>query len=150
MIAQFGVAHRIRTTVQGATPAAITTALSGDISVGVYVAEGSQVALRAAPQANAVFLGWTGDTTASRDTLTLLMRRPFDLVANFVAVQQVGLNNAAAALFGTGELRSEEAAYLDASGNRNGVYDLGDFLAATDRSTGQHVSPSLISARAAR
>jgi hypothetical protein len=143
VIAQFGVAHRIRTTVQGAAPAAVMTVL------GVYVSEGSQVVLRAATQPNAVFLGWTGDTTASGDTLTLLMRRPFDLIANFVEVQLVGLNNAAAALLGTGELRSEEATYLDAVGNRNGVYDLGDFLAATDRSVPPAGASSLVSSRGA-
>jgi hypothetical protein len=55
-------------------------------------------------------------------------------MANFVAVQPVQLGNAADALFGTGQLLAPEAAYLDAVGNNNGVYDLGDFLAATDRS----------------
>ena len=39
--------------------------------------------------------------------------------------------------FGTANLRPEEAAYLDAAGNRNGMYDLGDFLAAEDRSAAQ-------------
>jgi hypothetical protein len=62
------------------------------------------------------------------------MRHPFDLMANFVAVQVVVLGNAADALLGTTMLAAEEAAYLDAVGNRNGVYDLGDFLAASDRS----------------
>ncbi|HEX2249891.1 MAG TPA: M6 family metalloprotease domain-containing protein [Gemmatimonadales bacterium] len=150
VIAQFGVAHRIRTTVQGATPAAIVTALTGNISEGVYVSEGSQVALRAAPQPNAVFLGWSGDTTASADTLLLLMQRPFDLVANFVEVQQVGLDNAAAALLGTGALRPEEATYLDALGNRNGEYDLGDFLAANERSASDPGASALVSARGAQ
>jgi hypothetical protein len=63
------------------------------------------------------------------------MQHPFDLVANFVAVQNVMLGNAADALLGLTALVPPEAAYLDAVGNRNGVYDLGDFLAATDRST---------------
>jgi M6 family metalloprotease-like protein len=134
IIAQLAAAHRLRMNVQGAPMAAIATGLVGDINAGVYVSEGAQVQLRAAPQSGAVFVGWTGDTTASRDTLTLLMRRPFDLMANFVAVQEVGLSSAADALFGTAGLGSEEAVYLDAAGNRNGVYDLGDFLAATDRS----------------
>jgi len=62
------------------------------------------------------------------------MRHPFDLTANFIAVQVVQLSGAADALFGTANLRPEEAAFLDAAGNRNGVYDLGDFLAAEDRS----------------
>jgi hypothetical protein len=55
------------------------------------------------------------------------------LTANFVAVQEVQLGGAADALFGNVDLRPEESAYLDAVGNHNGVYDLGDFLAAQDR-----------------
>jgi hypothetical protein len=117
--------------------AAITNGASGDIQAGVYVAEGLQVSLRAAPQPDAVFVGWTGDTTASNDSLTLVMRHPFDLMANFVTAQAVALTSAADALLGTALLRPEEAAYLDAVGNRNGVYDLGDFLAASDREGGQ-------------
>jgi hypothetical protein len=101
----------------------------------VYLAEGSSVKLQAAAQAGAVFAGWAGDTTATRDTLTLIMRHPFDLMANFVPVRSVALGGAADALLGTTSLLAEEAAYLDAAGNRNGVYDLGDFLAETDRST---------------
>jgi hypothetical protein len=43
------------------------------------------------------------------------------------------LNAAADALLGTFGLKQEEASYLDALGNRNGVYDLGDFLALEER-----------------
>jgi uncharacterized repeat protein (TIGR02543 family) len=82
-----------------------------------------------------VFEGWTGDTTSTSDSLTLVMRHPFDLTANFVAVRAVVLGGAADALLDGTSLESEDAAYLDAVGNRNGVYDLGDFLAANDRST---------------
>jgi M6 family metalloprotease-like protein len=133
VIAQLAASYRLRTVVQGAGMAAITNGASGDIQAGVYLAEGSQVTIRAAPQAEAVFVGWTGDTTASQDSLTLVMSHPFDLMANFVAVQTVAPATAAGALLGTALLRPEEAAYLDAVGNRNGVYDLGDFLAASDR-----------------
>jgi hypothetical protein len=59
------------------------------------------------------------------------------LAANFVAVRDIVLVGAADALLGNGSLLSDEAAYLDAVGNRNGVYDLGDFLAAADRSAAQ-------------
>jgi hypothetical protein len=62
------------------------------------------------------------------------MRHPFDFIANFVAVRDVVLDSAADALLGDAGLLAEEAAYLDAVGNRNGVYDLGDLLAAADRS----------------
>jgi M6 family metalloprotease-like protein len=134
IVARVAAGHRLRITVQGATPAAVTPGVAGDISTGIYLAEGSPVTLRAASQTGAVFAGWTGDTTATRDTLYLLMHHPFDLMANFVAVQNVVLGSAADALLGTTVLVPEEAAYLDAVGNRNGVYDLGDFLAATDRS----------------
>jgi hypothetical protein len=136
-MARLAALYRLRTTVQGAGMAAITNGPNGDIQAGVYLAEGSQVTLRAAPQANAVFVGWTGDTTASKDSLTLVMSHPFDLMANFVAVQPVALTSAADALLGSALLSPEEAAYLDAVGNRNGVYDLGDFLAASDREGGQ-------------
>jgi M6 family metalloprotease-like protein len=135
IVAQVAAAHRLRITVQGATMAAVTSGLAGDIAGGVYLAEGSPVTLLAAPQPDAVFAGWTGDTIANRDTLSLLMVHPFDLMANFVTVQNVVLPSAADALLGGAVLLPEEAAYLDAVGNRNGVYDLGDFLAATDRSS---------------
>jgi M6 family metalloprotease-like protein len=135
IIAHVEVEHRLRITVQGGTLAAVTSGLAGDIGGGVYLAEGSPVTLQAAPQPGAVFAGWTGDTTASGDTLSLVMAHPFDLMANFVTVQNVVLPSAADALLGGAVLLPEEAAYLDAVGNRNGVYDLGDFLAATDRSS---------------
>ena len=66
-----------------------------------------------------MFAGWTGDTTAQGDSLNLIMQHPFNLLANFVAVHAVQLSNAADALFGTSQLLSEEAAYLDAVGNNN-------------------------------
>lgn len=135
IVAHVEVEHRLRITVQGGTLAAVTSGLAGDIGGGVYLAEGSPVTLQAAPQPGAVFAGWTGDTTVSRDTLSLVMAHPFDLMANFVTVQNVVLPSAADALLGGAVLLPEEAAYLDAAGNRNGVYDLGDFLAATDRSS---------------
>jgi M6 family metalloprotease-like protein len=134
VLARVAAAHRLRTSVLGATGAAITSPVGGDISTGVFLAEGSLTSLRANPQPGAVFLGWSGDTTTASDTLTLIMRHPFDLTANFIAIQEVQLTGAAEALFGTANLRPEEAVYLDALGNRNGVYDLGDFLAAEDRS----------------
>jgi M6 family metalloprotease-like protein len=131
--AQMAAQYRLRTRVQGATSAAVTSGIVGDIGSGVFVAEGSRVALRAAPQPGAVFMGWTGDTTAARDTLTLTMTHPFDVTANFLAIQEVALPYAADALFGSTILEPIQATYLDVVGNRNGVYDLGDFLAAVDR-----------------
>jgi hypothetical protein len=148
IIARVAVAHRLRTSVQGAATTAIASPVSGDIASGVYLAEGSRVEVQARSQPDAVFVGWTGDTTTSSDTLTLLMQHPFDLTANFVAVQEVVLNGAADALFGSGALSPEQTAYLDAIGNRDGVYDLGDFLAAADRNAIPIAGASEMAARA--
>lgn len=134
ILAFMAVSHRLRTGVQGASADVIVSGVAGDIGTGVYLPEGSQLTLRAAPPPRAVFAGWTGDTTSTRDTLTLTMRHPFDLVANFAAFQEIVLGNAADAILGVSTLRSDQVGYMDAAGNRNGVYDLGDFLAAVDRS----------------
>ena len=132
--ARVAAAYQLRMSVRGAAVAAVSSGVAGDIGSGVFIPEGSSVSLRAAPQADAVFLNWTGDTTSTRDTLTLRMRHPFSVVANFIAVQQVPLATAADALFGSPVLGSQQGVYMDAVGNRNGLYDLGDFLAAVERS----------------
>ncbi len=133
--ARMAASHQLRMNVQGATLAAVTSGLSGDIGAGVFIPEGTSISLRAAPQADAVFLRWTGDTTTSHPTLTLRMLHPFSVTANFIAIQPVTITDAAGALFGMAPLETQEGVYLDAAGNRNGVYDLGDFLAAAERSS---------------
>jgi M6 family metalloprotease-like protein len=140
--ARLAAAYQLRMSVRGATLSAVTAGVTGDIGSGVYLAEGTSLSLRAAPQPDAVFLNWTGDTVSTHDTLTLQMSRPFSVVANFVAVQQVAVPAAAEALLGGSVLSTEQGIYLDAAGNRNGEYDLGDFLAAVDRSA----TPTLASA----
>jgi M6 family metalloprotease-like protein len=144
--ARMAAAHQLRMSVQGAALAAVSSGLVGDIASGVFIPEGTRISLRAAPQENAVFLRWTGDTTASHDTLTLRMLHPFSVTANFIAVQPVTITDAAGALFGTSALGEQQGVYLDAVGNRNGVYDLGDFLAAVERSD----VPPLLAARLQR
>jgi M6 family metalloprotease-like protein len=133
VVAQMTAQHRLRMAVQGATVAAVASGLTGDIAAGVFLTEGTRVALRAAPQPGAVFAGWSGDTTAVRDTLTLPMLRPFDVTANYLTIREVPLATAADVLFGKGALVTEQSTYLDVVGNRNGVFDLGDFLSAVDR-----------------
>ena len=125
--------HRLRTLVQGATGAAILTDASGDLVGGTFVPEGERVLLAIEPQANAVFAGWSGDTSSTHDTLSITMQHPFDLTASFVGIRDVALSQAADALLGTTNLVSDDVRYLDAAGNRNGRFDLGDFLAAVDR-----------------
>ena len=133
VLAHLAAAYQLRMSVRGAAAEAVSSGVLGDIRSGVFLAEGSSISLRAAPQADAVFLNWTGDTISTRDTLTLRMLHPFSVVANFIGVQQVTLPDAAESLLGSAELGAQQAVYLDAAGNRNGLYDLGDFLAAADR-----------------
>jgi M6 family metalloprotease-like protein len=133
IVARLAVSHRLRTAVQGATTGVIVSNLSASVQDGIFLAEGSRVALRAEPQPNAVFARWTGDTASTLDTLNLTMTRPFDLTATFVAIRQVVIGDAANAMLGISPLSADAAAYLDAAGNRNGRYDLGDFLAQVDR-----------------
>ncbi len=133
--ARVAAAYQLRMSVRGAAPAAVSLGVAGDFTAGVFVPEGTSVTLRAEPQTDAVFLNWTGDTTSSRDTLTLRMLHPFNVVANFIAAQQVSLTEAAQALLNTSSMGTQQGVYLDATGNRNGMYDLGDFLAVVDRSS---------------
>ena len=132
--ARLAASYQLRMGVRGATFSAVTAGVTGDLGSGIFIAEGTSLSLRAAPQPDAIFLNWTGDTTSTHDTLTLRMWRPFTLIANFIEVQQVEIPVAAEALLGGSVLGSPEGIYLDAAGNRNGQYDLGDFLAAVDRS----------------
>jgi hypothetical protein len=127
------VEHRLRTIVQGAPSAAIRSDVELVVNDGVFLPEGSRVSLQAQPQPSAVFAGWSGDTTSRQDTLTVLMRHPFDLIANYVTFRGVALNSAADGILGIATLPGEDLQYLDAAGNRNGSYDLGDFLSAVDR-----------------
>lgn len=134
IVAHLVAEHRLRMTVRGSTVAAVTSGVTGDISSGIFLAEGSQVSVAAAAKSGTVFVGWTGDTTAAGDTLTLTMRHPFDVTANFLAVQDVTLADAAGALLGSSALGTDQGTYLDVVGNQDGVYDLGDFLAAVELS----------------
>jgi hypothetical protein len=63
--ARLALAYQLRMSVRGATLSAVTAGVTGDIGSGVYVAEGTSLSLRAAPQADAVFLNWTGDTIST-------------------------------------------------------------------------------------
>jgi M6 family metalloprotease-like protein len=136
LVAHVAVEYRLRTSVQGAGAAAVISNLQADIRGGVFLNQGARITLVAARQPAAVFARWTGDTSSSRDSLSLTMAHPFDLIANFVPTRTIALEPAARALLGSSTLQSDDVAFLDASGNRDGRYDLGDFLAAVERSKG--------------
>jgi hypothetical protein len=136
IVANVSVEHRLRMVVHGAPLAAIRSDPVENIADGVFLTAGSRVSLRAEPEPSAVFAGWSGDTISTHDTLTVILRHPFDLTADFVAFREVALSSAAGGILGTASLPGEDLLYLDAAGNRNGSYDLGDFVAAVDREPG--------------
>ena len=92
---------------------------------GEFVAEGNAVWLTATPAAGIAFAGWSGDTTSSNAVLMLPMARPYTVTALFVASTDV-----VAQLLGpTAPLTPAQLQTLDANGNNNGSFDIGDFLA---------------------
>ncbi|HKC41162.1 MAG TPA: hypothetical protein VKC15_16595, partial [Gemmatimonadales bacterium] len=92
---------------------------------GVFRAEGSGVQLTATPTTGATFAGWSGDTVTRNPIITLPMGRPYTVTAVFVTTADV-----VAHLLGpTAPLTLVQQQALDANGNNNGSFDVGDFLA---------------------
>jgi hypothetical protein len=78
------------------------------------------------------------------------MLRPFDVTAHYLTIREVPLATAADVLFGKEALLTEQSTYLDVVGNRNGVFDLGDFLSAVDRLGSGDADPATAPALALR
>ena len=92
---------------------------------GQFIAAGNGVQLTAAALPGASFIGWSGDTTSSNPIITLPMNRPYTVLANFATTADVVTQ-----LLGPGSpLSVAQQLALDAGGNNNGSFDLGDFLA---------------------
>ncbi len=116
--------------------------MPGDPAAGVFLDAGSVVRVSVTVPAGVEFLGWVGDTTLATPVIDVTLNRPFDLVANLVTIAAVDGVAAARALLGGPALDLAARTYLDATGNRNGGFDLGDYLAWIRR-TGQRVPPAL-------
>jgi hypothetical protein len=95
------------------------------------VADGDTVVLTATPAPSTLFLGWSGDVTSSEPRLVLHAVQAYNLTATFSAepvdsvVQQL--------LTGHG-IPASHLVQFDYLGNRNGRFDLGDFVAWLDQS----------------
>ncbi|MEO6068275.1 MAG: hypothetical protein ABIQ41_09895, partial [Gemmatimonadales bacterium] len=94
-----------------------------------FVSQGTTVTLTATPTGGATFTNWTGDTTSNNAALALPMGRPFNVTANFSGAVAVSYDQATVAILGITPLTGPQATYLDAIGNNNATYDLGDYLA---------------------
>ncbi|HEY2804290.1 MAG TPA: immune inhibitor A domain-containing protein, partial [Gemmatimonadales bacterium] len=118
-----------------------TVAASGTIASGTLMTPGDSVTLSATSSGNQAFINWTGDTTTQSPTLKLHMTRSWTVVANFFAApQNLVADSIIKQLLGTSApLTSTDRQYLDLLGNRNGILDLGDFVAWLDK-TGTVVS----------
>ena len=73
------------------------------------------------------------------------MTRGYDVEAAFIAEVAVPVADATSEVLGTPKLTEAQRAFLDQIGNRNGLYDVGDFLALLRRN-GQSASPALLRA----
>ncbi len=149
LIASYGVEHRALATTGGTGTGSITASVAGSPTAGIYLAQGTPVTLTAAPAAGASFAGWRGDTASAAPGLTLPMGRPYDVEATFVTEVAVSVAEATTEILGTQRLTTEQRAFLDLLGNRNGLYDVGDYLALLRR-TGQGAPPELLRSVAVR
>jgi M6 family metalloprotease-like protein len=122
----------------------VESSLPGVLHTGAYRPDTTTVTLRAVPSKGASFVGWSGDTTATEPLLLVPGGRPFSVTATFsVSAEIIAVVDAAKALMGGPLLAGEVSAGLDAAGNHNGQYDLGDFLAYLDRNHAT-LTPALV------
>ena len=114
----------------GAAPTSLATPVPG-FPLDTFRVENDSVVLDAGTPPLTLFAGWTGDTTAISPRIVVRMTRPFTIVASY---SPVALDSVVAQLTtGTG-LSLNQRAILDAQGNQDGLFDLGDFVAWLDRS----------------
>jgi hypothetical protein len=141
--AAFAADHRVLVTTGGGGAGTVTSTQAGDVVAGIFVPQGTPVTLTAVPQAGSIFVGWRGDTAAVATTITLPMGHPYDIDASFLIDVQVPVADATTEILGTAKLTIDQKTFLDQLGNRNGVYDVGDFLALLKRN-GQALTPELM------
>jgi M6 family metalloprotease-like protein len=104
--------------------------VSANPASGTYVAEGSAVQLVAHAAAGMLFLGWSGDTTASDSVLAVTPHRPLTLAANFSGPLAVA--DVLRQIFtGSSNLTVWQIQYLAHLGNASdpSQVGVGDFLA---------------------
>jgi len=129
--------YDVRWTVTGPGTVSATPSVA---AAGSWVADGDSVVLVARPNPNAIFMGWTGDVITSEPRIAPLAVQPYNLTATFSAASVDSVVHHL--LIGTGLLTPQVQA-LDYLGNRNGRFDLGDFVAWLDQS-GTAVSAELM------
>jgi len=131
LIATLGVEHRLLASASGS--GTITATQPGILAAGIWLAHGLATTVTAQAESGVIFGGWTGDTISTNPVLVLPMERPYDLTAIFTIGVPVTVAEATSDLLGTGPLTAAQRQNLDELGNRNGYYDIGDYLAMLNR-----------------
>jgi hypothetical protein len=133
------VSHRYKVQVTASGPGAVTATPAVPPS-GTWIADGDSVVLVAQPNPSAIFMGWSGDVTISLPRIVLTGHQAYDVTANFAAAP---LDSVVTQLLSGHGLLQQQVLILDYHGNRNGHFDLGDFVAWLDQS-GTAVSAQLL------
>ena len=107
---------------------------------GSWAAEGDSLILKATPASGSLFLGWSGDVTSSEPRLAVHATRAYSLTGTFVSTP---LDSVVQQLLAGHGLAPAYVVQFDYLGNRNGGFDLGDFVAWLDQS-GTTVSAELL------
>ena len=140
VVATFSANHKLnlQTAPVGGT---VTSNIAGspNLVTGTFVAEGTPVTLTATAATGSTFIRFQGDTMTTSPTLVLPMGRPYSLTAVFAGGVTIVPQNAVNALLGatcspSPCMSTQQLTYMDQTGNNDGTYNLGDFLAYADRS----------------
>jgi M6 family metalloprotease-like protein len=139
LIASFTATHKVNL-VTAPTQGTVTSDIGGspNLVTGAFVPEGTPVTLTATANTGATFVRFQGDTTTTNATLVLPMSRPYSLTAIFTGGVTIIPDDAVSALLGATCstnpcMSAQQLTYMDQTGNNDGVYNLGDFLAYADR-----------------
>lgn len=131
VVAHLAVEHRLLVMTTGS--GAVAMSQPGNPAAGAFLSAGAPVTLTATPSPGLAFNGWTGDTVTAAMSVVLPMERPYDLTASFSVAVPVTVAEATAEILGTTTLTAAQRDHLDLLGNRNGYFDVGDYLAMLSR-----------------
>lgn len=149
VIANFTATHKVNlvTAPSGGT---VTSDIVGspNLVTGHFGPENVAITLTATPTGGGTFIRWQGDTTTTSAILVLPMGKPYSLTPVFSGSVVIVTQDAVNALLGASCAQNPcmsqaQLDYMDQSGNFDGFYNLGDFLAYADRSGLNPSSPAM-------
>jgi len=149
VIASFSAKHKVNL-VSAPSGGTVASDIAGspNLVAGFFGQEGLPITLTATPTGGGAFIRYQGDTTTTNAVLVLPMNRPYSLTAVFSGSVVIVTQDAVNALLGVACatnpcMSSAQLTFMDQSGNNDGVYNLGDFLAYADRSGLNGSSPAM-------